>query len=241
MTFSKISSIDIENKATWSKALFLTFDIDWAPDFVMEETMDIIGYIPATFFVTHNSTLINQIKKMNHIECGIHPNFNPLLNGDLKYGGNIADVLDYYLGIVPNAVSIRSHSMTQSSHILDIAEKKGLKYDCNHFIPFESRIDLNPYRWLNTNLIKAPYFWEDDVYFITQNGEWDITCIDKLLNCNLKIFDFHPIHVYLNTEHMDRYEAAKPYMNDAKKLKEFINTKTYGTRDFLKELIKYEK
>lgn len=240
MIFDQISSVSIEEDITWKDKVFLTFDIDWAPDFVIEQTLSLLGNIPATFFVTHDSFLINQLKKNHQFECGIHPNFNPLLEGDFRYGKNITAVLDYYLDIVPNAKSVRSHSMTQNSRILQCFTDKGLKYDCNHFIPYYINADLKPWTHWDNSLIKVPYFWEDDIQAIYDNS-WKFKPKKLLRSKGIKVFDFHPIHVYLNTENLDRYQAAKPYLKDEKKLKEFINTKTYGTRDFLKELIKYEK
>ena len=38
-----------------------------------------------------------------NIELGIHPNFNPLLNGDFRYGKSIDEVIKYYKKIAPEA------------------------------------------------------------------------------------------------------------------------------------------
>ena len=54
---------------------------------------------------------------------------------------------------------------------------------------------------------------------------------------NLNVFNFHPIHVYLNTEKLSNYENAKRFYNAPKKLKKYIDTKTIGTRDLLINLL----
>jgi hypothetical protein len=99
------------------------------------------------------------MRKNPNIELGIHPNFNFLLNGDFRYGKSVEEVIKYYKDIIPEALSVRSHSMTQSSFILDKFEKYGLLYDCNTFIPYSSAIIIKPYKYWTKNLIKIPYFW----------------------------------------------------------------------------------
>ena len=54
----------------------------------------------------------------------------------------------------------------------------------------------------------------------------------------LVIFDFHPIHIYLNTENKYRYNEAKNYLNDPKKLLDYRNSEVPGTRDLLMNLLK---
>jgi hypothetical protein len=235
MKFENIKNIDITNEVSWKEVLYITFDIDWCSDDVLSYTLDIVEKynISATFFVTHKTTLLERMRKNPKIELGIHPNFNPLLNGDFRYGKNIDEVVNYYKNIVPEAVSVRSHSMTQNSLILDSFEKYSLKFDCNTFIPFSSNINLKPYEHWTNKLIKIPYFWEDDIHCIY---EWNWN-IDKFLNYDgIKVFDFHPIHIFLNTENMDRYEKSRKF-HKSKKLYSYVNN-DYGIYNFLKDLIK---
>ena len=213
-----------------------TFDIDWCSDEVLEYTLDLLDQFDAKaiFFVTHHTKLLNRIEKNKNFELGIHPNFNFLLNGNFRYGKSIDEIVKYYLEIVPNAKSVRSHSLTQSSPILDAFKSLGLKYSFNTLIPFSSNIEIKPFRLFN-GMIEYPHFWEDDVHCIYR-WDWDV---EKYLNHKgLKVFDFHPIHIFLNTEDLSRYNKARPYLQDFKKLKEFVNNKTYGTRDFLIDLLK---
>lgn len=52
-----------------------------------------------------------------------------------------------------------------------------------------------------------------------------------------RIFNFHPIHLYLNTDKNETYERARPYFKDAEKLSAMKNIKKYGTRDFFVDLV----
>jgi hypothetical protein len=52
------------------------------------------------------------------------------------------------------------------------------------------------------------------------------------------VFDFHPVHIFLNTENKFRYNEAKNYLNDPKKLLDYRNSEVPGTRDLLINLLK---
>lgn len=230
--FENIKNISVENKFTWKDKVFLTFDVDWASDEILDFVLNIIEKydVKATFFVTHVTKLLDRMKKNPNIELGIHPNFNYLLNGDFRYGKNFHEIIDYYLRIVPDAVSVRSHSITQNSIIIKAFSDKGLRYDCNDFIPIDSEIELKPWFLLEEKLIKAPYFWEDDIYF-AQNDNWDI---QEYINYKgIKIFDFHPIHVFLNTENIARYNNYKKYSNQPYISNAYVNNDKLGIRTFL--------
>ena len=76
----KIHEIRVDNHSTWLSSVFLTFDTDWANDFIIEDTVEILARYnhSATFFATGQSSLINDLQGSRNFEM-IHPNFNPLL------------------------------------------------------------------------------------------------------------------------------------------------------------------
>jgi hypothetical protein len=236
MIFEKIQNIDLNDKSTWEEKIFLTFDVDWASDEVLDYCLKTIKKyeIRTTFFLTHKTRLLGRLKADKDIESGLHPNFNPLLNGDFEYGRNIVEVLGFFKDVVPEAVSVKSHSVTQSAHILEIFGKSGLKYECNSFIPFSARMELRPWLHLDGELIRVPLFWEDDVCCLDQ---FDCNVDSLLRRKGIKVFGFHPIHVFLNTKTLETYYEAKEYLYDFNKLGKHINKNTYGTRDFLMELV----
>lgn len=213
--------------------LFLTFDIDWANDDVIDFTLDIINeyQLPATFFATHQSGSIQKIAQNPIHEIGIHPNFIPLLNqnGALPF----TQVIDQHLEWFPNAVSSRSHGLVTSSGITKHLAECQLRYDSNQFL-FPENAPLVPYRHYS-GLIEVPYFYEDDIYAAQKAPR--LSAAGHLDLPGPKVFDFHPIHVFLNTETLERYEVARPDFKNISKLKAHVNTETAGTRDFLRELI----
>ncbi len=218
--FSTIKSINLSNRQSWEDHLFLTFDIDWASDEVLNYTIDIVEKhdVPATWFVTHDTPVLNRLRRNKKFELGIHPNFNFLLNGDFRLGSSFFEVIDRMLEIVPEATSVRSHSMTQNSNILDAFYKRGLTHDCNHFIPEQTDMALVP--WLLWNdIIKVPYFWEDDVFCLYPKN----TPLSTLSSRDgVKVFNFHPIHVFLNTENIGRYESSREHHRDLEKLRSYV-------------------
>lgn len=207
MNYGKIKEIDLQDNTYWDNTIFLTFDIDWCCDVVLEETINLVekSNVEATWFVTHDTPILDRLRANLKFELGVHPNFNNLLNGDFSNGRNATEVLDRILNIVPEAKSVRCHSMTQSTNLLQLFKSKGLTHECNHFIPEQINIPLKPWELWN-GLIKVPYFWEDDIAVIYSK----VTSVKELMRREgLKVFDFHPIHVFLNTENLNRYESIR--------------------------------
>jgi len=234
MNFENINKINLKNRESWKNKVFLTFDMDWCADEVLSYTLDLLERynIKATFFVTHKTTLLTRMRKNQNIELGIHPNFNPLLNGNFQYGKTIDEVVQFYKQIVPESVSVRSHSLTISTPILNVFENHDLKYECNQYIPLNSNIILKPYKHIN-KVIRIPHFWEDDLHCIYQDSWY----LDKYLNYDgLKVFDFHPNNLFLNCAREEHYLSAKPYFSDFEKLKTLINKST-GELDFFNNLL----
>ena len=172
--FGKISEIDINDPQSFQK-IFLTFDIDWASDEVLEYCLEIVekAKVKATWFATHKTPLLKRILENPLFELGIHPNFNPLLEGNFCYGKNYKEVLEYYLEIVPNAKVMRSHSLAHSSRILIEAKNLGITHESNICIPCVAFEDggggaLLPYlNW--DGLVRCPYHWADDIAFLFKN------------------------------------------------------------------------
>jgi hypothetical protein len=206
----------------------ITVDIDWAPDPVVEDTLELIegAGVRTTLFATHASALLTSMR--DH-EVGIHPNFLPLTLNDCR------GELDRLLGLYPRSTGVRCHSYHQNSRILDLFVERGLIYDSNVLMFQCDRIE--PFRHFN-GLIRVPVFWEDDVNCIT-GGNWIPTESMVAKMDAVYIFNFHPVHVFLNTETLRRYESAKPYYQDPAKLREFANPELSGTgtRVFLRRLL----
>ena len=138
---------------------------------------------------------------------------------------------------LPEAKSIRSHSMTQNTKLLELFLEAGFTHDVNHFIPHQSKINLKPWRLWN-GLIKVPYFWEDDIACLYD----DFEALSNLGNYNgLKVFDFHPIHIFLNSESMGRYEETRAFHKKPEILSGFKNVENFGSRDALELVLSWAR
>jgi hypothetical protein len=209
-------------------------DTDWVPDPLIDYSLQIFEdyNVKCTVFCTHKYEELIKINKKN-FEIGIHPNFdNSLLSGK---GSSAKIIINNLLDIYPDSKGVRSHSMTQSSKILNLFKQSGILYDSNQFFPYNWNV--KPYKcW--TGLTRIPYNWEDDIHF-TYGRKFNEQI--QISRENFYVFDFHPFHIFLNTHSLSHYLEAKKYYQDYSKLKNFSNHDKIGTRDFLIKLLEKVK
>ncbi len=64
--------------------IFLTFDMDWACDELMDFLYDLLEEygLAATIHITNPFKSLDKYKENGRIELGIHPNFNVLVDGN---------------------------------------------------------------------------------------------------------------------------------------------------------------
>ncbi len=86
-----IASVDPADESTWRGRIFLTFDLDWAHDEVINDAIDLVEAVdvPATWFVTHATPTLERLRANPKFELGVHPNFNPLLDGSSRREGGV--------------------------------------------------------------------------------------------------------------------------------------------------------
>lgn len=236
--FATLSSIEPDDPRTWQDRIFLTIDLDWAADEVVLDTIQMLeaAGVAATFFVTHATPLLARLRRNPKFELGIHPDFNGLLDGTASQPRSAVSVIDNLLALVPEAKAVRSHSMTQSSRLLDLFRNAGLTHESNHFIPAHTGIALKPFRHWN-GLVRAPYFWEDDVALAYKVGpEIEELALEAQ---RLKVFDFHPIHIALNTADMEHYERTRSVHGDWAAIQDRMFEGT-GIRTLFQRLLKLD-
>ncbi len=216
--FRKISQIDPELPDTYAfPNVFLTFDLDWAHDEVLADLLDLldrhISLDPAfscTFFVTHATPMLDMLRKRANYELGIHPNFNSLLTNsrDCSVNAPAETVVDRLLCVVPEAKSVRSHSLVSGSKLTGVFRRAGLTHESNMFVPAATRIAVVPFKHAG-GMVVCPYAWGDYWACSLRNGD---SCRLNALpfHGGIHIFTFHPIHVFLNTERIERYEETRP-------------------------------
>lgn len=230
-----ISDIDVNAPPSWEGKYFLSFDIDWAEDAVISLTADILedAHAKATFFVTHDTPVLDRLRENPNFELGIHPNFNHLLGGSDANGKDMEEVVDRLLELVPEAKAVRSHSATVSSFLLQLFDRKGLVYDCKYFVHHSSGNVMGP--WTHWNgMIEVPYVWADDVA-CTADTMADYAALSDYKG--IRVMDFHPIHIYLKTDVYDRYERSRAAHRDMEAIKAHINTQALGSQDVLKKIL----
>jgi hypothetical protein len=182
----------------------LTLDLDWAPDHVLEDTRQLLQQagLPATIFATHQSRGVTALLALPGCETGVHPNFLSDANEDA--------VLSRVLGAFPAAVGVRSHELYFDSRLLPLFQRKGVRYFSNDLMFLHS--GLEPYYdW--SGLVRLPLYWEDDVHCLFFDGRFDCAAL-RLDQPGLKVLNFHPVHLFLNTREIADYQAAKPVLAD---------------------------
>ena len=182
----------------------LTLDLDWAPDHVLEDTRLLLlqAGLPATIFATHQSPAVAALLALPACETGVHPNF--------LGGVDEEATLTSLLGAFPDATGVRNHALFYHSRLLPLFHGKGVRYFSNDLLFLHA--GLGPfYDW--SGLVRLPIYWEDDVHCLYFDGRFDRDAL-QLQRPGLKILNFHPVHLFLNTRRLADYMVAKPMLAD---------------------------
>jgi len=220
----------------------ITLDIDWVPDFVIDSVAGILreAGVRATWFATHPGDAVTRIRADDLFELGIHPNFLP---GSTQ-GSSVSEVLKYCMDVVPDAVCMRTHAMVQSSPLLmQVMRETPIEADSSLFLPYMPNISPVELRMDGRSLIRMPFYWADDNYMGLGSHSWKPG--KALMEVpGMKIFTFHPIHVYLNSPDMTNYNRAKelgpiseltardlaPYVHEGEGVRVFFKALIEGIR-----------
>lgn len=222
------------------KKIYLTFDMDWACDELMDFLYDLLEEYEcsATIHITNPFSSLDKYKKNERIELGIHPNFNILVDGNAGERNNKTNIIEQCKQIVPDAVVARSHALLNSTPITKDFYDFGIRYELNHFIvPYKG---INIYPWSFQGVLQVPFFFEDDLYLMEKSNNSPAFYLDSSIMM-YKVFNFHPIHLFLNCESLERYKQIKENYHDYLLLKKNVNMNQYGIQDFFKELVETAK
>lgn len=226
--------------------LYLTVDVDWAPDWAISELSDYLfeKQIPSTWFLTHRSPAVDKLRAYPELfELGIHPNFLP----GSTHGNNPKDVLAHCMGLAPNATSMRSHALASSTHIFQAVRKHTpIDLDVSIYMRGKSctRSDITTLPLSDGNeLTRVPYSWEDDLEFFAPNPMWDApTFFQQHMHDDFLIVDVHPIHFSLNSSTIDRYHELKTVNANLINIRReeavsYMSANHVGTQNFLQSLV----
>jgi len=185
----------------------ITLDLDWAPDFMIDEVASMLraNQVRTTWFVTHQSAAVDRLREEPELfELGIHPNFLP----GSTHGKTPEAILAHLLDIFPMATSVRTHSLVQSSHLLQMMiTRTALKLDASLFLPGMPHIQPIELHMSGRTLLRVPFFWADSHEMEKVTPTWHLTSLLDIPG--LKVLDFHTIHVYLNLSNLTTYQAIK--------------------------------
>ena len=196
----------------WSvDSIALTLDLDWAPDFAIDFVAErlIIRQVRATWFVTHLSPAIERLRRYPELfELGIHPNFLP----GSTHGDTPEAVLRHCVALVPEATSMRTHALFQSSPLLEqIVIQTAITTDVSLFLPYMPSLMPVEYQWRGRTLLRIPFYWEDCFEMGRTVPSWHLSPL-LAAGKGLKVFSFHPVHVYLNSSEIEIYRALKKHI-----------------------------
>jgi len=186
----------------------ITLDIDWAPDWAIDAVCAILkeNGARATWFVTHMSPAVERLQANHELfELGLHPNFLP----GSTHGDSEDAVLRHMRALLPEATAMRSHSLHQNSHLLSKAAREfGVRVDASLLLPGAS--NLTPHTlWLpGASIRRVPSCWEDDIEMLAPSPCYDADA-PYLNGPGVHVFNFHPIHVVLNTTAQTTWEDIK--------------------------------
>lgn len=233
--FIKFSDISVEQPESWKGKRILSFDIDWASDEVLNYVIDIVeeAQVKCCFFVTHNTPVLERIRKDKKFELGIHPNFNPLIQNNSTKSAD--EILTDLKAIVPEATVFRSHSLTTSGSFLGLYKKHGANYLSNYMM--NGVKNIQPFYQVNGQIEVPIYYADDGELFLTSNPDIPRkkTPFDKP-NDGIQVYNFHPIHVALNCTNIDDYQQSKNEALDVQRINYYSENRV-GIKNKLLELI----
>ncbi len=190
----------------------ITLDVDWADEEVLEQCVSMLGDagLRATFFATHPSEVLAGLDP-DRFEVGLHPNFPP---GEPDLGAPLAELKRAY----PDAVGARSHSLVSSSPILQEYVRHGLSYESNIFLLHHP--GLRPVLRFD-DLVSIPFKWSDDKH-LELGLPFDATA-PGFGDPGLKVLNFHPIHLALNSRDPGHYAAFRDHSDRGSALRELAD------------------
>ena len=169
--------------------VFLTCDIDWAPEYAILQVLHEIERrnLKITVFATHYSKLLGNAPSF--VEVGLHPDFTRE-HSTISNADRMRQLKEMY----PSAVGMRSHRNYFGQNISALAAETNLLYDvsvllwnlpyCQAFVDYNSIVRLN-------------YMWEDGIH-LNSNFPLDLSLVN-LHTPGLKIFNVHPMLILLNS------------------------------------------
>lgn len=220
--------------------LAITFDVDWAPDAILDRViagLDDFG-VPSTIFCTdfttdasgNSSSLLGRFHERH--EIALHPNFI----GVASYEA----VWDRLLALYPGVRGWRSHNGLTGFPIVTSAMARGLRYEVlapvfrDHVTPWPVNRALKSYYAMTTS------FW--DSHMLHQpDFSWSADALphqelfarqDKIV-----VLGFHPNIVYYDMRCAADYDSRKPTYHVVDEAHSFERQPPCGAMKLLREIL----
>lgn len=209
----------------------MTADIDWAPDYAVADMLEIFARfgIKITCYATHRTSLFSGTTPM--VEIGLHPDYTrPHPTEGLR--SKLLDLKEMF----PDAVGVRSHRNFFGQNTAHLATEANLIYDSSVLLWRQPFCQIYRDQW---GLYRLPYCWEDGIQ-ADMKLPWTLDIVPRATP-GLKIFNIHPIFIYLNCPDDDYRRAIVKHYNDLTQApREVIEPQRYdgyGARRFLIDLL----
>lgn len=198
----------------------LTIDADWAIPPVREFAFDLLRRerIPFTYFATSDQHMAAEA----FCEIAWHPNPDEGLERSFE---NLSALFPLSRGMRPH----RAGGMAPQDLITPMRRFH------LHWASVGGGLNQVTAQRLDGGHINFPISWGDN-YLFTSNTEPDWSLL-RSSSTGYYIMNFHPIHLFLNTDSVERYREAKRVYKSFPDLQTMVNEHVRGVRDlFLKTL-----
>lgn len=221
------------------KKIAITFDVDWAPDYMIGETYDLFrrcGGKSGTFYVTHECKEIRELlhssADVGSIEIGMHPNLAGMKESSLS---DFKKKLEDYYGI--SIVSSRFHRLEYSYRNLYELGDCGIKFDFSYLTYLQPLIFKNV---ISDNIIQFPYHFEDGTFENMQTDKRGLN--DFLVRQKIVNVTFHPFNVYMNTSSGEQRKSILDKIDDLTEFKiesakRLRDTSGFGTENIFIQML----
>ena len=203
----------LERFANWSglRTVVLTFDHDWAPDYMVAHCLDILAAhgAAATFFATGPCAALKERAPAAGHEIGAHINLAP---GSTQ-GRDLDDIVSKLRAAWPEARGNRFHLLAHAYRDLMGLARLGFAYDVSS-LRFNAS-HLLPAWHGDLGMTLLSYCWEDG---FAVDGVLPVAPESLDLDSpGVKILNFHPVNIYLNCAAEDdrrRFQRAHPRLGE---------------------------
>lgn len=215
--------------------IVITIDVEWAHPEILADVVRLLDErgVRATFFCTHEG-----IDVKGH-ERALHPNFRRSRNPSALQVDPAATDREFYSAVLsrcrsfcPEAAGVRAHSLISDSELLEVYGDAGLQYDSSYMLPLTP--GLEPF-WKGDGILELPIYYMDHWDLREQATRFKLESL-ALGEPGLKIFDFHPNLIFMNSASEKDYLEMKPHFHDPAWIRKNRRAGT-GARDLFIELL----